>query len=327
MRCAPMSWKRRGHSVVPRVRSVLIHHRFVGFVLRTTTALAMADEGLKTLAATNAMLVEKLIDHEKLVREHDELSRRFYHVEQEARDAKADKVGLEQEMRLASAQKAARRASTLTVAVPLTIGMVFNVSSFIFMILWFARLSPGYGWLSFPASCIGGILIFLGIRPTNTISVRTVAVGMIPADFLPAFLGMIALATTPCWYAPWRPMAWPVCYTFAITMTSMIPAMPIIIYIMHGTAGSAAKLWGPAIRHHLALHAEKVWEDAGRGHAHRLVWDLLRGLCGRCMCKGMPLPGGAAHNRPKISAIHAHNVHFLLRRNDSFLLLLPVHRE
>ena len=67
---------------------------------------------------------------------------------------------------------------------------------------------------------------------------------MIPADFLPAFLGMIALATTPCWYAPWRPMAWPVCYTFAITMTSMIPAMPILIYIMHGTAGSAAKLSG-----------------------------------------------------------------------------------
>jgi hypothetical protein len=118
----------------------------------------MADEGLKTLAATNAMLVEKLIDHEKLVREHDELSRRFYHVEQEARDAKADKVGLEQEMRLASAQKAARRASTLTVAVPLTIGMIFNVSFFIMMALWLARLIPGYGWLTFPVSCIGGIL-------------------------------------------------------------------------------------------------------------------------------------------------------------------------
>ena len=39
-------------------------------------------------------------------------------------------------------------------------------------------------------------------------------------------------------------MAWPVTYTIAITMTSMLPAMLISFYIMHGTAGSAAKLSG-----------------------------------------------------------------------------------
>ena len=58
-------------------------------------------------------------------------------------------------MRLA-ATKAARRTSTLTVAVPLTIGMVFNVSSFIFMILWFAGLAPATGGLSSQLPALAG---------------------------------------------------------------------------------------------------------------------------------------------------------------------------
>ena len=51
--------------------------------------LSSLVEANKTLAATNGALVQQLIDHEALLREHDELLRRFRHMEREARDRAA----------------------------------------------------------------------------------------------------------------------------------------------------------------------------------------------------------------------------------------------
>ena len=72
----------------------------------------MADslaKAVETLSATVNRLSEELIDHHALVQEHAEMANRMVQLEQEASDARADKSALEQEMRLASAQKSSKR--------------------------------------------------------------------------------------------------------------------------------------------------------------------------------------------------------------------------
>ena len=106
------------------------------------TELAALADANKELATTNGTLVQKLIDHEMLVREHDDLQRRFRFRDREARDALAEKSALQQEMRLASAQKAARRADTLIVAIPVTFALIMKTHASHLALPFLDSISP-----------------------------------------------------------------------------------------------------------------------------------------------------------------------------------------
>ena len=118
---------------------------------------------------------------------------------------------LQQEMRLASAQKAARRADTLIVAIPLTFALIMNNTFLLIAILFYCRVfPPGYAWTAIPISCIGAGTGILAARPTNTVSVRSIAVFTIPADCIPVLVLNCGFMVFAAIYEPWRPAARPV---------------------------------------------------------------------------------------------------------------------
>ena len=208
------------------------------------TELAALADANKELATTNGTLVQKLIDHETLVREHDDLQRRFRFRDREARDALAEKSALQQEMRLASAQKAARRADTLIVAIPLTFALIMNNTFLLIAILFYCRVfPPGYAWTAIPISCIGTGTGILAARPTNTVSVRSMAVFTIPADCIPVLVLNCGFMVFAAIYEPWRPAARPVAYTWAAGIVGLFVCLVVcVLTVLRGAAGSAAAL-------------------------------------------------------------------------------------
>ena len=109
----------------------------------------MPDESLATLVGTNSRLAEtnSRLEQRNAVLEGQahtltQLAERLPRAEEEAKNARADKASLEQEIRLGGAQRAAKRISTLISVVPNTIMVACNLIFFAGFIMTFAMALP-----------------------------------------------------------------------------------------------------------------------------------------------------------------------------------------
>ena len=83
-----------------------------------STAVSQLAETVSNLERRNAALEAELHEHKALVNAHEQLKELLATTDAEARDARADKAALEQEIRLSGAQKAATRRNRMVVMVP-----------------------------------------------------------------------------------------------------------------------------------------------------------------------------------------------------------------
>ena len=135
-------------NIVRRARS---HER----TLRPGIANSMPDESLATLVGTNSRLVDtnSRLEQRNAVLEQQahtltHLAERLPRAEEEAKNARADKASLEQEIRLGGAQKAAKRINTLISVVPNTIMVVCNITCLSGFIMIFTMVLPiGIVWV------------------------------------------------------------------------------------------------------------------------------------------------------------------------------------
>ena len=113
--------------------------------VRHYIADTVPDESLATLVGTNSRLAEtnSRLEQRNAVLEGQahtltQLAERLPRAEEEARNARADKASLEQEIRLGGAQKAAKRINTLISVVPNTIMVACQVTFLAGVIMTFA---------------------------------------------------------------------------------------------------------------------------------------------------------------------------------------------
>ena len=162
-------------NIVRRARS---HER----TLRAGIANSMPDESLATLVGTNSRLVDtnSRLEQRNAVLEEQahtltHLAERLPRAEEEAKNARADKASLEQEIRLGGAQKAAKRINTLISVVPNTIMVVCNITCLSGFIMIFTMVLPiGIVWVPWTFLLPFMALFVISFRPANTKTVRTI---------------------------------------------------------------------------------------------------------------------------------------------------------
>ena len=100
------------------------------------------------LEQRNAALEATAHEHTALLSKFENLQGLFAKIEAEARDARADKASLEQEVRLSGAQRAAKRINTLITVVPNALMVAFMLSMIVLQVLWYmGRLPAGASWV------------------------------------------------------------------------------------------------------------------------------------------------------------------------------------
>ena len=155
-----------------------------------------SERSIDLLIETNALLVQKLADHEEVTRNHVtcrkdlELMRtQLTSTAQECDDARAEKAALEQEMRLGNAQKAMKRKGFLMLTVPCTIGTaMFTISVAVLYPMCFAFREQMGSYIATSGLPVfaGCLLVLFSVRPNHALSIRTLSLlPLLPDAFVP----------------------------------------------------------------------------------------------------------------------------------------------
>ena len=207
--------------------------------------LASLTQSIATLTATNAKLSEKLLEHEALVLEHHEMKKSIDALQAEASDARADKAALEQEMRLSSAQRSAKRATFLIFHLPFTLGFIFFFVGHACLFLVFGKVWRTSTWVPGMVILAAFTVQCMSIRPTNVRMIRTAACLMgIPGELPPVCL-IFGYWIFVGFYEPFRYHARPIAYALSLSLCLEIPVLLfMVLTVFKGGAGEAAQLTG-----------------------------------------------------------------------------------
>ena len=206
-----------------------------------------SSESIDTLIATNSRLEQRNAALEEQTRTLSRMAERLPQAEEEAKNARADKAALEQEIRLGGAQKAAKRIHKLITVVPNVIMLFIMAATIIcFFSMFFMALPVGMvGFIMYPFVPFIGLFV-ISLRTSNKIFVRMFAVGMSVTNVLQNFgfqLGLLVAFTLVDTLRPY-PMAVMVSFTSHQAVFTVVNT--IMAILMRGITGEAGRLSGGA---------------------------------------------------------------------------------
>ena len=163
----------------------------------------------------------------------------------EARDARADKAALEQEVRLAGAQKAAKRRNRLVVLVPSWLGFIFMQGFLPMFVIFYVGSPRGFSFLLIIFPITGQFLQQLPARAVDKRLINMETLGKMVLAYLPFRLPLWGAAIIPNLFESTRSQPEAIAYMFigaTGTLMLFMTLYPLLVPSFRETFGSANKL-------------------------------------------------------------------------------------
>jgi len=232
------------------------------------TTIATLTTVVANLTAQVSELVVLKEEHSALLQKQAALTSQCARLEEEGRDARADKAALEQEVRLSGAQRMARRTHFLVVAVPFLTGFMLQQASIILVFVFLAGFYH-YGAAQAVVVSTAVLLMSLSVRPTDKYMVALLTFFMMPLGVVSLVLFFSASIAIPLLDATRAaPLAivyvWDAWFAVALAVFTVVPQ-----FLQREAWGAAASC--PLLKQIEITHAYLAKKVGGQGRATAIL--------------------------------------------------------
>ena len=212
--------------------------------MATAESLDKLIDTISRIEQRNAALEERNATLEEQGHVLARLADRLPRAEEDARNARADKAALEQEIRLGGAQKAAKRVNTLITVVPNVIALCCMMAWLAMFISSLAMVVPvGYTWLAWPPMAVFMLTVVISLRPAQKKFVRVLVLGMHPDQMIPQVLLNLGIVWIYTLVESVRPYPRAVMFSLAAANSAGMLGNCLFYWpFLRGLGGEAARL-------------------------------------------------------------------------------------